>query len=182
MLYQAWLTLTMSSYVEASTFLYAQNTFGFDEISSLLQFTSIVVPQHWHAISKLSLKLNIHLDALLDAELERRVPDSIIVISSYGRCQIGLWNNIWRRIAEMKNLRYLDVCVFNVGIWLLPGRLCPASHEDELAILAPLYEIEKTQLFRVGVPWKIAPGEEPLNDTPFDQLEHDVCQKGSFGC
>ncbi|MCJ1434320.1 hypothetical protein MMC27_003687 [Xylographa pallens] len=140
------------SYTETIPILYTHNEFSFNEQTTLLSFSTLLLPQRLHAIRSLRLQW-------YEGSCQGRwcLPDAGALHDEV------TWIKTWRVIATMRGLRTLRVTIaeFPPCAQLSPPQI--------VRVLQPLKAVTRPQVFEVHWQWedRLEEARVELGDVPF---------------
>ncbi|TVY91345.1 hypothetical protein LAWI1_G003657 [Lachnellula willkommii] len=135
-------------YAEASTRVYTQNTFHFQNHNDFLAFAHAINPIFLSRITSLTFDLNSIL-LVGGTPYDHQCPRFTIYWTDGVEAQ---WSHVWSIIAAMDNLTELKVFLQDPGSPEWDGMQCLCLRER--ALLAPLRKVKRRlAVFEMDVPW-----------------------------
>ena len=133
-------------YSEAIYVLYAHNTFRFINLSTIISFSSIILPQRLKSIRSLHLHWEIHMGYF---KLNQTQTHRLELLE---RPVDTRWETVCQILADMSGLRELRVLLLQHPFWYVWREF---KRQDE--IFEPMRRIQGLEKYEVEVNWKVDP-------------------------
>ncbi|KAF2640452.1 hypothetical protein P280DRAFT_319428 [Massarina eburnea CBS 473.64] len=150
-------------YSEAIDYLYSTNCFSFSDLDCLRYFSSTILPQRFALIRTLDIEW------CLTWPIYDPIAQSLLLTTPalYPPHDEATWEETWRIVAEMPNLRFIRVSLLHFDGF--------RDARCEGKMLAPLRKVTRPVRFEVHVSWE---GAE-VRDAPFTLIRPPMGERDS---
>ena len=144
----------LSRYSESIKFLYSTNTFSFSDLDCIRYFSCTTLPHRFSLIQSLDLEW------AMSWPIYDPIAQNLLLVNPalYPPNDEATWEETWRIIAEMPNLKFI-----RVSLLYFDGFRDPTCEEK---MLAPLRKVTRPKRFEVHVSWAGEEADEGT-DCPF---------------